>query len=246
MKRCLVILFAIGCILSCNDAEKGQSNDRHVDKLYCEFLSVDAYSTEIRFEEVSDQSRTNLSYIMGLQLKGHGNDFTNQYRIDDDSVAIKEQKLADSLSFYLFRYDVGVDTYLKMIYGGISGPVRVYADKDVYGRSPGDNLADLFVIYTTGIVSYPEMSLLVDEHIQSNRGKGQADFYEIGFGDYFSEGAVPFCVDCGTYLHAKEGYSHLIDGSVTVHFEIPITGIDLNGREKSVVLTGVIGESAQD
>lgn len=242
MKKYLIISFALLCVLSCNDSERNQiDNYRHADKLYCEFLPIDAFKAEICFIEVSNQAKTNVGFNIGLQLKEIGNDFINKNRVADESVVVKEKRLADTLSFYNYKFDTGVDTHLEIFYGGISGLVRVYTDEEVDGRRAGENISDLFLVYTRGVVSYPEMTLIVDKHITSNRGQRMAEFYEMALCDFFSEGMVPFGVDNGnTYLRTKEGYTYLFDGSRTIHFEIPVTGYVLGGQEKSIVLTGVI------
>lgn len=240
MKKVFATLFAALCLLSCKDTNIGPKNYSHADKVYCEFLSVDAYKEEIHFDGVSEQGKT-ISYIMGLSLKKYGNNFINQNRIVDESATGKEKKLAEALTLFNFTYDTGVDTHLIMLYGGISGPVKVYADNEVNGRQAGEDISDLFVIYTKGVVHYPEMTLTVANQTSGDQEEAETEYSKMKFCDYFSDGNVPFGVDNETtYLSAIEGYSYLIDGSVNVHFEIPITGIALDGQEKSKVLTGVI------
>ena len=241
MKRILVLSMVLLSILSCGKEKMGDGgeNYRHDDKLYCEFMSIDAYETEIELTDISNQAGT-FGYIMRLELKDSGDRFLKKHRVSDEVNAQKEIDLANTLTSYHFRYDTGIDTYLKVMYGGVSGSLRVYADDVVDGRPVGEDIADLFVVQTRGKVSFPDMNLIIDEHQNSNSNKGQADYYEMSFREYFTEGIIPFGVDYDTYLCAKEGYSYLWDDSITIHIEIPVTGIDAEGQEKSVVLTGTI------
>lgn len=238
MKRILVFSMVLLSILSCGKDETGRNEDKNrYDKLYCEFMSIDAYETEIEFTDISNQAGT-VGYIMRPQLKGYSDGFLKKHRVSDEETVRKEKNLADTLSRYGFRYDVGIDTYLNVIYGGISGPARVYTNVEVDGRPAGEDISDLFEVSIRGMVRYPEMSLIISEHIKQH--KGDVGYYSLGFREFFTQGTVPFSADYDTYLYPKEGYSYLFDGSTAIHIEIPVTGIDAEGQEKSVVLTGTI------
>ena len=239
MKRFFVLSMVLLSIISCGkeETEKNEDNYRY-DKLYCEFMSIDAYETEIELTEIYNQLGT-VGYIMRPQLKGNSDGFFNKHRVSDEENAQKEKNLADTLSHYRFRYDTGVDTYLKVVYGGISGPARVYADVEVDGRPAGEDISDLFEVAIRMMVRYPEMSLIVNENIKQYKHLKEP-YITIGFSDFFTQGTVPFSADYDTYLYTKENYSYLWDDSITIHIEIPVTGIDSNGEEKTVLLTGVI------
>ena len=238
MKKFLVLSMVLLSVLSCSKEKTGKNEDNNrYDKLYCEFMSIDAYETEIELTEIYNQLGT-VGYIMRPQLKGYSDGFLKKHRVSDEENARKEKNLADTLSRYGFRYEVGTDTYLKVIYGGISGPARVYADVVVDGRPAGDDISDLFEVAIRGMVRYPEMNLIINEHIKQH--KGDVGYCNIGFREFFTQGTVPFSADYDTYLYPKEGYTYLIDGSTAIHIEIPVTGIDAEGQEKSVVLTGTI------
>lgn len=238
MKRILVFSMVLLSILSCGkeETEKGGENYRHDDKLYCEFMSIDAYETEIELTDISNQAGT-VGYIMRPQLKGYSDGFLKKHRVSDEENAQKEKDLADTLSLYGFQYNTGCDTYLKVVYGGISGLARVYADIEVDGRPAGEDISDLFEVSIRGMVRYPEMSLIIDGHQKQHVDK---EYHTIGFQEFFIQGTVPFSVDDDTYLNTKDGYSYLWDDSITIHIEIPVTGIDAEGKEKSVILTGQI------
>ena len=150
----------------------------------------------------------------------------------------RKKRTLPILSRYGFGYEIGIDTYLKVIYGGISGPARVYSNVEVDGRPAGEDISDLFEVSIRGMVRYPEMSLIISEHIKQH--KGDVGYCTLGFREFFTQGTVPFSADYDTYLYPKEGYSYLLDGSMTIHIEIPVKGIDTEGKEKSVVLTGII------
>lgn len=238
MKQLSVLLLAFLLFLSCvkdGTEQRKERNHRHYDKIYCEFMSIDAFNPEIQV--VNRYNGTRTSFILRFKLKGNDNDFINKYRVNDELTSVKEKNLADTLSGYRFHYDTGVDTYLKVIDGGISGPVKVFADEEIDGRPAGKDLSDMFWVHTRGIVKYPDMTLVIDGHQSKVR---EAEYYMLGFKEYFSEGAVPFAVDYDTYLDVQEGYSYLFDGSTTIHFEIPIIGIASDGQEKSMVLKGTI------
>lgn len=241
MKRFLVLSIILLFILSCGKEDTGKTiiMGPSYDKLFCEFISIDAYETDIELTRIYNQLGTT-GYIMRPQLKGNSDGFFKKYRVGDEDNAQKEKDLADTLSHYGFRYEVGRDTYLKVVYGGISGPAIVYADVEVDGRPAGEDISDLFEIAIRGImVRYPEMSLIVNEYIKEYKHLKEP-YITIGFQVFFTQGTVPFSADYDTYLYTKEGYSYLWDDSITIHIEIPVTGIDSNGDEKTVLLTGVI------
>jgi len=237
MKRFLVLSIILLFILSCGKEDTGKTimGGPSYDKLFCEFMSIDAYETDIELTRIYNQFGTK-GYIIGPKLKSYTENFLKKHRVSDESIAQKENDLADTLSHYGFRYNVGVDTHLKVVYGGISGPARVYADVVVDGRPAGEDISDLFVVAIRMMVRYPEMSLIMNERIKHN-GNG---YYGIGFSDFFTQGTVPFSAQYDTYLYPKEGYSYLWNDSISIHIEIPVTGIDSNGDEKTVLLTGVI------
>ena len=241
MNKSLVLIatvFLFSLSISCNKTVTEKNNHKHYDKLFCEFISLDAFKPELGMRTASFFADGTVEAIsMGLQLKTNENDYLNKYRIGDELTVSKESKLRDELNSYRFYYDVGVDTHWKIIYAGISGTVRVYADETVDGRSAGNDLSDLFEVAVRGIVNYPEMELLKDEH-QSMQS--EAEYYRIGFNDYFFKGVVPFATDYDTYLYAKGGYNYLLDGTRTIHIEIPVTGISSEGKEISMVLTSII------
>lgn len=241
MKRFLVLSIILLFILSCGKEDTGKTimGGPSYDKLFCEFMSIDAYETDIELTRIYNQFGTK-GYIMGPKLKSYTENFLKKHRVSDESIAQKEKDLADTLSHYGFRYNFGVDTHLQVVYGGISGPAKVYADVEVDGRPAGEDISDLFEIAIRGImVRYPEMSLIVNEYIKEYKHLKEP-YITIGFQDFFTQGTVPFSADYDTYLYTKEGYSYLWDDSITIHIEIPVTGIDSNGDEKTVLLTGVI------
>lgn len=103
--------------------------------------------------------------------------------------------------------------YLDYYYAGIADGARIYADKVLWGREPGEDLGDMFAIpfYNTDvIVTYPEFYILY----------GREDKHPDTFRDFFSE-STALCTPVITVLTFAEIPPEEFD-TVTFTVEIPI------------------------
>ena len=132
---------------------------------------------------------------------------------------------------------------------GVSAPIKIYSDTDVDGYTAGQDLSDLFVVNPAnpdqGLanVKYPEMTpVKVFGEIKDQRVQYDTN---VPIKEYFTVGTSPLMsISSGCILSASEGHEsltqNLLDGSLTLHFELPIIGINSKGQEESCVLTGTI------
>lgn len=132
---------------------------------------------------------------------------------------------------------------------GVSEPIKIFADMDVEGYAAGQDLSELFVVKSAnpdaGLVNvkYPEMTpVKIFGEIKDRRVKFSTS---IPIKEYFAVGTSPLMsISSGCILSASEGHEsltqNLLDGSLTLHFELPIIGINSKGQEESCVLTGTI------
>lgn len=132
---------------------------------------------------------------------------------------------------------------------GVSEPIKIFADMDVEGYAAGQDLSELFVVKSAnpdaGLVNvkYPEMTpVKIFGEIKDRRVKFSTS---IPIKEYFAVGTSPLMsISSGCILSASEGHEsltqNLLDGSLTLHFELPIIGINSKGQDESCVLTGTI------
>lgn len=237
----LSMVMAVSCAQNA-DTEQSQDSNKHVskDRLYCSFISVDAYDSIIDLD-YSDAYGPHI--LLGLKINGKGPGYYEQYKIKDEDLDEKAKLLADELLSYNFSFDVGVDTELYIICAGISGDVKVYADKDVAGRKAGEDLSDMLECFSMGRIKYPEMTVVPDSHlIEALNQKKGPDYTYYGYKEYNSIGTIPLF---GIYADAdriavspSKQYSSIFDEPMTVHFVIPAIGLDKNGKEKSIEFRG--------
>ena len=202
-----------------------------VQPFTCKFLPLDIYPTTLK----SEYSKADNTIGIGLQFSvtDPAIIFNTKKMFVQDAVLQKEEKLAKDMTAkaYNHRYILGTYAYdpASMMYAGVSGKTRVYSDKVVLGREPGENLNDLCVVLTLGRVRYPEMELIAD----GARDKQAPSWVCLPFGVYFSEGMVPGALTGNGVIVKLPGDAVLEE--MTFFFEIPVTGMTLSGEEKSVV-----------
>lgn len=135
---------------------------------------------------------------------------------------------------------------------GVSKHIRIYADEDIDSFSAGENISHLFVVSpeyeTLANVVYPEMTPVhMFGEIVDHRPR---QLSKIPITEYFSVGTSPLMpISYGCSLDTVDGYENLqeqiLDGLVTLHFEIPVIGVNSNGEEESRILTGTISNGEE-
>lgn len=155
------------------------------------------------------------------------------------SVKDKEKELADDFErngHMMFS----VDETEFCCMAGITEPIKIYADQDIDEYISGENLSSLFTILcmhddkVLANAPYPEMT-----PINVWRGYYSGPGIFIPVSEYFAIGTSPLLYICHNALITTiDGYDHLLDGSLTLHFELPVIGINSKGEEESIVLKG--------
>ena len=128
---------------------------------------------------------------------------------------------------------------------GVSAPIKIYSDTDVDGYTAGQDLSDLFVVNPAnpdqGLanVKYPEMTpVKVFGEIKDQRVQYDTN---VPIKEYFTVGTSPLMsVSFGCILSTVGGHENLLNGEITLHFELPVVGINSEGQEESKVITGTI------
>ena len=127
---------------------------------------------------------------------------------------------------------------------GVSAPIKIYSDTDVEGYTAGQDLSDLFVVNPAnpdqGLsnVKYPEMTPV---KVFGERKDHRVQFYtSVPIKEYFAVGTSPLMSVSGCILSTVGGHENLLNGDVTLHFELPVIGINSKGQEEACVLTGTI------
>ncbi|MBR4736020.1 MAG: hypothetical protein IK052_08010 [Bacteroidales bacterium] len=163
-------------------------------------------------------------------------------RFVDDSVKEKETSLADAIEKARPTIYCVNDVYV-CCFAGITSPIKIYADSDIDGYASGEDLSSLFLFCSLdnemALVNtiYPEFS-----SIQCwTRGKTHQEFHDviIPLTEFFAVGTSPLLyLGNDTFITTIDGYESLLNGSVSLHLELPIIGINSKGEEESRVLKG--------
>ena len=219
------LLFSVALLAICSC---GKTSDQEVpnniqpednQSVVCKFISVTGFQQQL---DVYDNRENHV-----ILLHFHRSSKIDQFLLDDDQVSLKQRNLSESLISRHYPFDP-MDPRVYLMYGGVSGTVRIYSDKDVAGIAAGEDLSDLFEVLTKGVIQYPEMTLIADGLPQS--------FIRMPFREYFSAGVVPAALGAG--FIQLQVLSDEIDGSSALYFEIPIVGKLKDGEEKTVVFKG--------
>lgn len=213
------------------------------DNIYCYFLYCDGINdqlTVIYYHPKNSEDNRPMKFSLGLsrnQGRLSFSEYVEKYKIRNVIVNKKGEQLAETLEKNAIRYNIGADTPLHFPWMGISGPILLYADKVISDRQAGEDLSDMFDIWYRGRIKYPEMELDMD---CLDRSVG-----EKVLKDYCAIGTIPIIGVEGIYdgqldIAVHKQYSLFFDQSVTLHLEIPVTGLFRDGQEKSMVLTATI------
>ncbi len=207
------------------------------------FLSIDAFEPELLLSEYRESASERCGISMSLDLKSDDPSFIEANRISSDYLSEKEKELADSLVLLGFPQRRKGNLF-KILYACISGKAKIYANQEVMGRKSGEDLSDLFHEESLGLMRYPDMTMSLDMNYYETGG--YLKITDDSYLDYFEIGTVPLWHNdwCSVIIYPDlmniDFYESLFssNSSIVLHFEIPITGLDSNGEEKSIVLTG--------
>lgn len=242
MKRIFLLAFII-VISACNNTVVHNNNDtpKKSHLVICEFYPVDFYKTELNCHG----NMTQYSYALVLEplyTINNSSDYT-KYRLKGETYEAKAKELADSLrsrGYHLnFMIEQDDDIIISMMYGGVSDQPRIYSSKEFAGIPAGNSLSDCFELISSGEIQYPEMSFID----KGNRQYGSMLNVDIdrvfSFEDYFFPGRVVTSLrrfyNIGIFI--KEEYTKYLTESITFNLEIPVTGLNSNGEETTVVFT---------
>jgi len=173
----------------------------------------------------------------------------SKHKLRGETIEAKEKELADTLRalgyFSHFMLEPDTDIILRMMYGGVSDQPQIYSSIEFAGIPAGNNLSDCFELISTGEIKYPEM-VFIDK---GNRKRGSMlneDIYRFfSFDDFFFPGRVLFPLDvfCDIGIFIKDEYTKYLIEPITFILEIPVTGLDSNGEETTVVFTAELSAS---
>ena len=227
------IALAILSLIACeNKVEDDRDKKTPSRQLYCEFYPVDCFKTKLALVGISPAG-----YALSLEMINSSSDFLSTCRFNDESIKEKEKTLAKEMtdwSYHLFRWDGKPEVHYKMIYGGVSDQVRIFSSEEFAGKTSGENLEELFMVWSEGMVKYPEMTIVPD--IQRPMGV-QIELYNLLYSldEYFINGMVLCGIDEKFYI--KPRYDLSVSEYPSFTIEIPVTGLDSNGEETTVVFT---------
>lgn len=231
MKR-FILLFALLGLVACGQKTEPEENTQPQKMSRCEFLAVDAFTTQLTVEPVR-QGGDCIGFRVHLNLPSLDQSAYTKYiqdnHITDSEVTAKADQLKTVLEKTGISYVLG-ERKIIMMCGGVSGPVKVYSNQEVNGRAAGEDLSDMFVVLTLGHVGYPKLDLR--EH-KDWMGEPPYVFQET-LVSYFKENTVPFALD--ESLQVPTEPSQALTGTFT--FEIPVTGVSKSGEVKTVVFKG--------
>ncbi|MBP5571510.1 MAG: hypothetical protein J6X39_02440 [Bacteroidales bacterium] len=209
------------------------------------FLSVDALKPELKVTYYP-------FYGGGIDVELEFANKISQYVLEGELVKEKEHHLREQLKhFGLYRHPYEGDFVTYFIYAGISGEVKLFADEEINNRKAGEDLSDMFECFVGGRIKYPDMDVVADKHLlYAIEHNTSSDDVSYNYKDYYSDSIIPIVGVNGIFsifnIRPSKDYSHLLDSSLTLHFAFPITGLDKEGNEKSMVLTGVCSTAPQE
>lgn len=228
MKKCIILASVLMSLFSCREKEV-ELFGPHI-QFTVMFIPIDAYGQE--FSYYRNPKSIGL-FFRPSQQENWSYELLQNYRFVDEEINQKEQLLANTFIKYGYDLEFGVGVggvFLPIMYGGISGPVRVYSDNNVAGKEPGEDLSEFLNVITLGRIVYPEMELVDDE---SHGYEKEVSYFAQPFSEYFSFGTVPGFDSPNFTVVFPEN----MDDSTTLYFEIPVTGVTSSGEEKTVVFT---------
>lgn len=247
MKRVYIAILVLVCALSCKTG--GEEDNGHyingrgrpgVEREY-KFLSVDACKPELK---VNYSSAYGGWFAISLDFRESYPSFFEKNMLKGEWAAEKGKHLREELKKYgLYEAVIEGDYEREFICAGVSGDVLIYADTDVAGRQAGEDLSDLFECVAKGRILYPEMDIVADDHLTQSASDQARDDAYYNYKDYYSLSIIPIVGVTGIWVPLSvrplKEYNGILDSPLTLHFVIPITGLDIDGIEKSMVLSGV-------
>ena len=201
------------------------------------FLAVNAFSQDLKVDYIPAYGG---HFNISLNLRASTLSFIAKNTLRGEWAEALGMHLREELKnngLYEAVYEGDYERYF--ICAGISGEVLIDADLDVAGRKAGEDLSDLFECGAKGRILYPEMDIVADNHLT----QGSRDGVYYNYKDYSSISIIPLVGVDGIgdpfSVRPLKEYTNILDSPLTLHFVIPITGLDIDGNEKSLVLTGI-------
>ena len=239
MKKNVFVLTLLCVVMSCtsNINESQRTYEGMGDKVFsCELYPVDAFKNTLSAVQMSKGGRV-IGYILNIAYPSSEQKDLEAFfssRITDAELNTKLDQLKAQLTEWGYEtlYYGSINPTLRIMYGTVSGPAKVYSNQEVDGRPAGADLSDMFLVQTYGHVGYPNLELM---------GNKEWTGYPIetsmeSFADYFKEGYIPSALDYDIYVIPEPNR----DFPGTLFFEIPVTGLSKNGQETTVLFTGAV------
>lgn len=243
MRRIIILIVSLLFIFSCGEQEDVNKGTAERPELKCLFLPVDAYASKLGFMRGINDIEIILTFKI---LPRYQDDHENRLCFQEEEFIQKGQRLADTLVYYKYHYLFPAYTpketlSVKFMYGGVSGPVLISSDKELAGREAGTDLSDIITVSSKGQLQFPDMVLLQD----STHDKGSRPIEVVkSFQDCFPIGIVPMPIPYQNNYRIgfpSEINTEIKEKEATLFFEIPVTGLTLDGTEKTIVFTGSCG-----
>lgn len=228
MKR-FILLFALLGLVACGQKVIEDDITKPQEDYSCALYPVDAYTAELKVSPAR-QGEALVGFQMSIRMPSMDQSAFAKYlqnnRISDPVLTPKANQLIKDLEKASYPM---LSKTLRFMYGAISGPVKVYSDREVNGRAAGEDLSDMFVVISLGHVGYPDLELqkLKDWY-------DDPPYVQEPFAAYFKENTIPFALQ-ESLMVVSEPLQELT-GNITI--EIPVTGISKDGQEKIVVFKG--------
>ena len=229
MKR-FILLFALLGLVACGQKVIEDDITKPQEDYSCALYPVDAYTAELKVSPAR-QGEALVGFQMSIRMPSMDQSAFAKYlqnnRISDPVLTPKANQLKKDLE--IAGYPISTLSTLRFMYGAISGPVKVYSDREVNGRAAGEDLSDMFVVISLGHVGYPDLELqkLKDWH-------EEPPYVQEPFAAHFKKNTIPFALQ-ESLMVVSEPLQELT-GNITI--EIPVTGISKDGQEKIVVFKG--------
>lgn len=246
-----ITLFALILLVSCNPNESkndDENSHRPGREMAYKFIAVDALSPELQTTYYSGGGGV---ISLWMDLKASTFEFKQKNILTNDWAQAKEDHLRKEMkTIGLYEHPIEGDYERLFICAGVSGDVIIYADEIIGDLKAGEDLSDLFECAAKGRIKYPEMDIIEDQILLEAIKEEKYPYYVwYNYNEYFSEKIIPLCGTDGYVnpleLRVKQD-PHFFDVPHTLHFVIPITGLDKEGNEKSMVLTGVCSTTPQE
>ena len=230
MKR-FILLFALLGLVACGQKVIEDDNTKSQEGFSCALYPVDAYEAELKVIPAR-QGEALVGFQMSIRMPSMDQSAFAKYlqnnRISDPVLTPKANQLIKDLEKASYPM-LSLDKTLRFMYGAITGPVKVYSDREEKGRAVGEDLSDMFVVISLGHVGYPDLELQKPKDWYDD-----PPYVQEPFAAYFKENTIPFALQ-ESLMVVSEPLQELT-GNITI--EIPVTGISKDGQEKIVVFKG--------